>query len=686
MPELNVNAPACFIHSPNAPEINLGTATLDVSAIIQGRSLKRGGRYGWGLFAKGDCGNISFVNIGRYIDIPKRCGKDLSCVFNYKFLNTLFPKWVNRIELVRTENLNPFELQWIIDKVEYIDGKVRITIQSLNDYNFKNLFKTNTVYEYLKGDRVEFIADELNNYYCNSLNYQILSPVHDKIISGQTAPPANYFNQILIDDDGRVGKLIKEGTVIELQRPFDTARENVYYSIGVELAVVNGQLVNPIGQFETFDTYLVNRQIGANAVTLEHHSPSDFFGNHLSDIGKPYIVNEFEDEKRYDRLVTICDADDFNNFSGVQQTIGDASMGGIIAIGTNDDKVLLAIFEHDNKVLETADDLLRIRDGVAIAAPSGEILSDNKVSLIGRYGCQYEHIGSILFGDGFATWADVNRNAYIVHDYQSAKEASFGKIGAWCTKRFQEMQTWNNSLPKADPNTPLNKFRFSTGYNNHNGMVYLTIKQLRQSGIDNAYKPYINTNETICYHPLTDRFYGQPSFTPEGYANINLYNGKGSAFLTFLKGGAWSHPTMPEKWGEFYGVPVDEVVQFVSNKYPEKIKQWNALQLQSNLMWYIFEALTDKLNFISETPPAMMESEQNGEWNGAFLGNINSREGLYGSEVTTGYWAKITLIRDNTDNLQYLSIDNAKRLLFDEMDLIITKFMLSEESGFTESL
>ena len=670
----------CF---KDRPEVNLPPMKVNTAVISKGnRFLASGGRFGFAFIAEGDCGNQSFVNKGTFIDIPKRCADEQTCIMNYDMGNSVFLSNINRVKMVRTKNLNPFLIECVIDKAEYRNGKIILTIQSLNDYYFDNLLQVNTIYQYLKGDRLEFIKDEAGVYYCNSLNYQILSPLHDKIISGQTIAEANYFNQLLIEDDGRIGKTIKEGTVIRLQRPVDEKAKNTYYSIGVELSVVNGLIVNPIGTFETFDTYLVNRRLGKFADTFEHHSPSDFWGDHISDIGRPYIENEYEDEKRYGRLVTLSDADDFSSFSGLEQEIGDVGMGDIVSVGSTDDKALLFIFENDNKVAETVDDLLRIRDGFAVSAPSGEIINDNKISLLGRYGCQYEDIGSIYYGDGYVTWADVNRHAYIIHDYNYAKEASLNKIGQWCTKRFQQMRTWNNALPKDDPNTPLNKFRFSTGWNQQTGMVYLTLKQLRQSGINNDHYLYDSSNETICYHPLQDKFYGMPSFTPEGYANINAFNGKGCAYLTILNGVAWMHPMIPEKWGEFYGVPVDEVVEICSNKEPQSIKIWNAFEGESNMMWFVERVITDKQNFRSEIPPARIEVNQNGKFNGAFLGNINSREGLDGDEKPTGYWAKITFVRDNTDNLKYLSIDNSKRILFDEMDLIITKFFLSEQSGF----
>jgi hypothetical protein len=686
-PILQATAYSCF---QTTPTLQMGTMVMNINgAVSKGYGLKSGGRYGWGVVAEGDCGVLSFVNKGLYIDIPKRCGgASDNCYFKYDFsgIGTL-PLGIKRLKIVRTENINPFELQWIVDKAEYIDGKVKITIQSLNDYNFKNFFNTNTIYQYLKDDRIEFIADEKNTFFCNSLNYQILSPFHDTTVSGKATAEANYFNQILIEDDGRITNKIQPGTIIELQRPSECKTQEIFHTIGVEIAVVNGQVVNPIGIFNTFDTYIVNRKLlGGVTQQFEHHSPTDRWAKKVTDIGRAHIVNEFEDEKRYDRNIIISDADDFGSFGKLETTVGDAEQGGIVAVSITDDKILLIVHEHDNNIAQTNDGLIRIQGGVAVSASGDNIISTPQPKTSGRYGCQYDHIGSILFGDAFATWADVNSHAFIIHDYNSAKEASFGKIGTWTSKRFQEIQTYNNSLPKNDPNTPLNKFRFATGYNHHNEMVMLTIKQLRQSGIDNSYELFQSTNETISYRPYDDKFYGHYGFTPEGYCQIDSFDGIGCAFLTILHGKVWMHPIIPTKWGTFYGQPIDQVVQYCVNADAMSVKKFNAMELQSNMKWWAWKITSNIPNFVSEIPLVRFKKELTDKWNAAFLSGINNTGGLYSSKGTSGYWIKITLVRDNKVNDSLTVFDNTKRQQYDELNNIITKFFLVEQSGFKNNL
>ena len=690
MPSFDTVLPACFVSGGIGTNIiPIGTAKINVTALLHQGSLKSGGRYGFGAIVKGDCGQLSFVNKGIYIDIPKKCGeKDDVCDLKYDLSKVVLPPWVKSFTIVRTKNLNPFELQWVVDKAEYKDNKITITIQSLNDYNFKNFFETNTIYQYLKGDRVEIISDEKGIYYCESLNYQILSPFHDTIISGQKTPVANFFNQIIIEDDGRIGKVIKEGSIIELQRPSECKTEEAYYSVGIQLDVINNKIAHPVGIFSTFDTYTIRRKIGSSAPKpFEHHSPSDFWGAKVSDIGQVYIVNKFEDEVRKDRNITICAADDYNYFGDLEKTIGDKQMGGLVAGNITDDKLLLWICENDNFINQTADDLLKVDSRGNVTAISGQdVLSNPQPKVIGKYGCQYDHIGSIYFGDGYATWADVNKHAYIKHDYQTATDVSFGKIKSWTSVRFQQIETWNRLQTD-----PLNKYRFITGYNHLNKMVMLTLKQLRHSGIDNEKEPLVSPNETIFFRPEDDKFYGNSSCTPEAYANLNSFNGNGCTHVSIQNGLAWLHPIISKKVGSFFGVPVDQIIGICLNKYPEKIKVGLAIEIQDEMPWIAWMIKTDNPKFESEIP-AIRWRKTEYKHNAEFLCNKNGRGGLYGNmknfagEKPSGYFISVIFVRDNTQDLKYQTIDNNKRERYSELDMISFKFLLSEESGFSENL
>ena len=110
------------------------------------------------------------------------------------------------------------------------------------------------------------------------------------------------------------------------------------------------------------------------------------------------------------------------------------------------------------------------------------------------------------------------------------------------------------------------------------------------------------------------------------------------------------------------------------------------MEIQSQNMWFAHKITTEKGTFLSEIPPAMVKRKKD-KWNGYFLCNINGPGGLYGNqnnfagEKARGYFIKTILVRDNTINLEYKSINNTKRILYDETDMILFRFSLPGFSG-----
>lgn len=689
LPTASSTTPVCY---QTIPTITLSSFNMNVdSVILNSRGLKAGGRYPFGFVVKGSCGRISAVNPIKYIDLPRTQEKGFQtfCSFLYNGNNITLPSWAECIDIVRGENINPFELQWVVDKIEKTnDGKIKLTIQSLNDYNEQYFFKTNTVYQWLKGDRIEFISNGdgeiLSIAKYGLLNYLTLSPFHDEQISGETDPPADFFNQLLITDDGKLDAL-KKGAIIEIQRTKECTTEPAYFSICTSIPVVEGKLAYDTGSFMTFDTYFVNRKIGSLPIQrFEHFSPSDFWGdsiNRITDAGRAYFVNKYENEKRFGRHITINSPNVFNRFGDIVKRFDPSIHGDIVAISVIDNKIGLCVSEFDSTLFEVGDNLLRVGgDGVVRTATSDQLISDSQPKLTGTYGCQYDSIGSIFFGDGFVFWVDVNRHSYIKHNYQEALPIDAGKCQRYFRQRCQEIETYNKSITD-----PLNKIRFITGMNYQTGAVHLTIKTLRDSGYNNSPAPFLKRNETIMFDPATEDCLGFSSFTPEAYGRLDLFDGLGCSFISFLGGIPYITPIIPEKWNEFFGIPCDWMFGISINKGEDKLKRPIAIEVQSDTMFFVKEVTTEKTNFKSEIPPIKWKRNQN-KWNSSFLGNINSRGGLYGDQKPEGYWCNVLFCRDNTDALKYNTIDNSKRIAYSELDTIITKFSVIEQSGFTENL
>lgn len=694
MPSAVESMPACF--SP-VPTITMSELILNVSATVSEiNGLKSGGRYEYAVLVKGDCGRISAAYPIKYIDIPKTQEKGFVgfCNFSYEDSGMELPSWGKCLQILRSANINNYELQWKVDKIDRTaDGKIKLTIQSLNDYNNRYGFQTNTTYQWVKGDRIEFIYNGdgviLSTTTNGLLNYLALSPFYDEIIGGETDPPADFFNQLLIQDDGRLDD-ISEGAIIELQRHIPATASQIYFSICATVPIINGRLLYPYGTFTTFDTFLVNRTItsdtGSFTGTFEHHSPSDFWGERISDAGKRYVSNEFENERRYGRNIAINSPTIANFFDSALVKKFDApEQGDIIAMNIIDGRIIQAICENDNFMAQSADELVRVgTDGIIRALPPDSIISDAEAKPYGAYGCRYSDIGSIFFGDGFTVW--ISKNVYVRHDYNAAKDICENKVSTYFRIRCQEKERHN-----ALQSDPLNKYRWATGLNYQTGEVYLTLKTPRLSAVYNEIKPFVQKNDTIIYHPLLDEFLGFAGFTPEFYSQLDLSSEYGCSFVSYYNGIPFIHPIAGLEYNKFYGVTVDSVVGIVLNKFPEKMKRAMAIEIQSDMMWFSPQIQTENAKFVSELPPIRFKRE-NGKWGASFLFNKNSRSGLYGNskdavgEDTRGYFIAITLMRDNTQENKYLSIDDSKRVLYSELDLIFTKWANVEATGMTENL
>ena len=690
----SITTPNCFDPMPTLTTtpftINISSSALNVNG------LKAGGRYPFAFIVRGSCGRLSAANEIKYLDIPRTQEKMLQnfCSLTYNGNGIVLPSWGDCLDIVRGANINPFELQWVVDKIERTDdNKIKITIQSLNDYNKQYFFKTNTVYQWLKGDRIEFIRNGDGKIFDITihglLNYLTLSPFHDEEVSGDAEAPADFFNQLIINDDGKLDDL-EEGAIIELQRPQECTTEPAYFSICVSIPLITNSagekvLAADTGVFTSFDTYFVNRKIGEFATQrFEHKNPSDFWGdaiNPLTDAGRAYFANKYENEQRFGRNMTINSPTEFNRFGDLVKRFDPSTHGDIIAISVVDNKIGMAISEHDWTPFQISDELLRVGgDGIVRAANPDQVVSDAEPKLRGAFGCQYDSIGSIFFGDGFATWVDVNRGHFVKCDYNEAVAVDIGRCYRYFRRRCQEIETHNRA--NVDP---LNKLRFATGQNAASDVVMLTIKALRDSGINNEPAPFLKQNDTILFDPSSNEFLGFASFTGEGYGRLTLFDGAGAAFVSFLNGLMWIHPIIPTEWNKFYEIPVDWRIGLVLNQGAEKRKRPLAFEIQSETKFFVEKVTTENSNFVSAVPPIRVKS--NGQkWSGAFLSNSNSRGGLYGDQKATGYYFECLFIRNNTNNDMVNVIDDTKRIGYSEIDLVTFKFALLEQSGFTENL
>lgn len=692
MPSTNAyQLPACFSDSTNVILLGGALQINNKSALIgSDRGLKSGGRYPFGVVAEGDCGKISAVYDIGYLEIPKTQDKGYLgfCNLNFNIENTFaLPSWVSSLKLVRGENIDKFLLQWVVDDIERTsNGFLKLTIQSLNDYNSLNGFKTNTSYKFAEGDVVEFIKNGDGSYFTDLINVAVSSPYNDTIISGVTDAPADFFNQILIKDLNPLSNL-KKGAIIEIKRSQLKTEKPTYFGICASIPIEDGKPISFAGTFKTFDTYIISRQIGKfPSQKFEHWAPSDRYNSIISDDrGKVYFKNEYENEARFGRNITVNSPTIPNYFGDFEKTFDIAQQGDIILLNIKDEKIGLGISEKDNFIFSVADDLLRVgSDNVVHAASVDSLISSPEAKIRGKYGCQYEDIGSIYFGDGYATWIDYNANDYIIHNYREAKRAAFVQGESTCSTYFKKIireKEYANNLALLDEQ----KYRYATGCNTQKQLVFLTIKRAVDAGINNSKEAFSDIkNRTIVYDPNADRFKNFVSFTPEGYIDINLKTEDGAAFMVYQNSLPFVHPIESGSFNKFFEVACDWVVGATLNKGVDKLKTPISIEVQSKTMFYVYRVYNE--NYLSEIPPAKVVKNKTGKWNLPFLKNINSVGGLYQGKSGVGYYFNVILIRDNTVDLKVNTVNEDKMELFSSLDTINFKFSIAEQSGYTENL
>lgn len=695
-PSLRKKLPTCFLNPfPIGGNVQVDMGTMVVNSKGVGdlqKGLKHGGRYPFGFVLEGRCGVMSSVNKINYLDIPPQFETKTSsfCDLTFSISEDIeLPKEVDTIKLVRGENIDDFVLQWVVDEVERApNGQIKLTIQSLNDYNAFYNFKTNTNYQFTDKDRVVFIKNGDGTYFESEMSFKVLSPFNDKVVSGVTDAPAEFFNQILLQDNSKLS-YIKKGAIIEIKRPKAHTDKPSFFEICASIPVIDGKPLVYSGKFETFDTYLVLRQIGTKPpLLLEHFAPTDFYLSQTKDDrGKVHFTNEFANRKRFGRNITVASPEQINYFGEIEKTFDVAEQGDIVGINVKDEKIGLVISEKDNALFSISDDLLRIgSDNVVRAATPDQLISSPQAKLSGMYGCNYEDVGSILFGDGFALWIDRNANDYIIHNYQEARiaggkntnEGTQTTCSSWVRKKIRHLVGYNDTVSSID------KCRVITGMDKRKNRVYLTIKKLQDSGINNTFQANSLPNETIVFDPKTNDYVGFASFTPEDYSFVELNNYDGCSFITYQSGLPYIHPLVPDKWNEFFGVACDWAFGIALNAELTKVKKPLAVELQSTMPFFVANVTSESETYRSEIPMIKWEELIKNKWNASFLNNINSRGGLYEGEKSSGFYFNVLFVRDNTLNSIYNSVDDEKRVLFSKLDNVIFKFLTVEQSGFKQ--
>lgn len=668
------------------------------------RGLHNGGRYGVGLTLHDGKGRHSFIqaNDSHFVDMPSLIETK---TFNFSTLTytfapgTQFPDWVKYITFSLTKNLNYDDyLMWIADKVDFIDNagnvnstapaKIRIYIASNPEYNEQNGFATNANWEFTTsasgtptnrvGDQVEFIINGDGAWFTETIKGLITYNKEGK-----------YFD---IEYQDALANL-KEGALLMLIRPKQCETQNLYYETCTVVKVEDGIPASLTGTIKGEDAYFVNRQIPIPtenkndagdvvktviakvfAFFFEHHSPSDFYGDHCANRGRINVKNPYERKKRNGTEIALSaalvDRGNFNGlsyFSPEQVTVFEEQEWGAIVSVLPEQSTVLCICEHDNFIVGYNDTAVRTdEEGNLVAGSTANSFGAPARKIGSNYGCQPRDINTIRKHQGLVMYLDRNRKALVRHDYSAAQDISALGYRSYLTQKIAAVnENDNNSLRAYD-------YIFVGGINPKNGEYYLTSYGKKRSElapvyINTALEPNVTINETVVidiYNGLMKSFV---SFTPEYYGFLEGYY-LDQAMFTMRLGAAWVHTVKNPNaaWNNFYGSQGKKVLTIVSNRGAEKIKRFLYIENYCKEHKFIADKITTDNGQLSRILSPYWDKRDR-MWCAPFLCDLNTFADpnipiLATAPITDGNpmigrWAAIRLISENADDAKYCEVE-----------------------------
>lgn len=671
------------------------------------RGLKTGGRYGFAPVFHDATGRHTFIpQEVTYLTLPtvQQKGAYQFSVINYRLAeDLLLPSWVRYLSFYRTPNL-AFDhyVQWVVDDVRFVDSegedtpagtaaKIHLSLQSLLDFGAKQAFTNNNHYSFVKGDRVQVLADEMGHFYDPA------DGILDFLIEGDRNVKKDEVDdsldrqryEIIISYDERLRDL-KAGALIQLTRAGAADREPLFFELCDTIAVVDGQLKKRSGVLPTFDTYHIRQavtfdnKLHAATFPFEHHAPSYTWGNHCDDRGRVNVKNLWEKKVHYGGSAYVSDAVLENgNYNGLS-TFREGSVKyfktakrGDITYAVSFHRTLKILCEQASFTAVVSDDFVRMsRDGVVRAAPADSFIDEQ--GPVSQYGLAYEDVQAVYFDKSWGMWLDRAQGAVVYDNFQQAVDCTTHNIGSLLREKLAYLRKKTTAT-----------FRTTMGFDPVSGNVLLTF--FNGTYVHNRYHFDKAEGETFGIS-VGDHAIFPFSFTPECYGVLRATD-KGDVFFAFKEGKAYVHREVDnDRFNEFFGEAVDQVMQLLVNDSPDKVKGLVAMQVQSTTKYYVSEVVTEMSDsntgrvfmMESEIPPAQVVLRE-AKWNASFLFNKLTPGvdiPLYNGEAMRGYWASVTLVRDNRLGNSVKAYDNNKRTAYSSLDGVLFTYTLSEQSAF----
>lgn len=629
------NSPACtwsfsvtnFTY-PAYTGIPRTTTVADVVVRIRGLNLrgpKMGGRYQLGIATHDWLGRISPVQIkdDYIVNIPS-LQQTKSFAFSqisYAINSGIrFPDYVRKISFFITDNL-AFDdaIDWVAERVQYVDNsgtenkqaptKIRFYYESLSEYNKLNQFATTVNWQFITNDQAVVVGDMV----------QVLANgdgvIADKVVNTLVSyDKEGKYIQVEYSDEL---KGLTDGCLLKIIRPTQSQEKQFMYELCPVIDVVNGVPVTLNGDFNFYDSYMLNRQIpvpvekkkskdeyGKEIITdenvneirnypflFEHHSPSDKWGDHCRTRGRVNVSNPYQNQLRFSTEIAmskvIMDNGIINGlhyFSEADRVRFDVNEWGGITGVLPELNFLMVICELDTFVVGYNDNSVRVgANGQVQASTSDRGFGRPERKFGNNYGCQYIDVATIAKMDGIVCFVDRANSCVVSHNYSEAKSLTDRCARLWFINKIQHVLNGNKYFHGViDPRNKdyiLSSFDIKDTY-------------AEADFVNDMPRVLDFKNETVAFNIYTGfmRFFG---FVPEFMTYLVSDTMPIQQLISFKRGKAYKHYGTSVKYMNFYGQQCHPFVWSISNIDNTKMKKFLSIEVYcSDVQFIVYDAYT----------------------------------------------------------------------------------------------
>lgn len=603
------------------------------------RGLLSGGKYGICLWGNDWLGRHQFAQTkdSMYINIPTIVDT-MSFAPSKVTLNipptVTFPSEIDYLSIGVTKELimGGVYIDWIVDRVEFIDNsgnendiaptQIKIYYASLIEYNKQNNFNTTTQWQFVvqsSPSQINYTSDYVE-FYVNGDGQFFPSLVRALVKYDQTG---QYF---LIEYDTAL-KELSSGALMRLCRPQQCATQDLFFELCVKIPVINGKAQQINIDLNAFDTYYKYRQIPIPIPTddptvtenvirtfgfpFEHHSPSDFWGDHCQNIGRQNVRNPYEAEILRNTQAMLSGALSVNGQLNYLNYFDEAlatdfnswNFGKVVSVIPFTGGVLV-ICEFSTFTVGFDDNMVRQNSDGTLSVPSGSNLFGRPdSSTISVFGCSLFDKNTIRKKEGLVQFLDTRECVLIQHDFSQPKPVSRNVVDSYFQAKVKFVIRWNTSNEDK---------RYFVGTINPGAKEYLLTDFLIGSNqfVNKHREISISSNDTVIfdYFNKTDQggylWRGWYSFTAENYAYLESQS-QDLQLFSFKNGIPYKHYTQDSDkiYSNFFGEDVEMIIApvLVIDAF-EKKKLTNAQVYCKTLYW------SDKLTTDSNQRTRMLKS------------------------------------------------------------------------------